>query len=501
MAIRIRCSCGNRFEVEAGLPGSTIPCPLCGEDLPVPRAESAQHDGRTRVHGSGEDFSLDAPGTTGTTRLVVPANGTEEAARGADGLTPPSRDASAPSESVPTGGTPLKSSPSLVAVVVASGVVLALGLGWLWLGRDGTPPLQEESVDLGGKGGLGGKKERQQLSGLPPLTPMPPYQGPRPWVTSVAFSPDGKLAALGGGSDPGRGTNVPEYTLGIFEVDTGREVRYFPGKTQGIRHLEFSPDGRYVLTSQQAGGPILWDIEKGQIVRTFDFSKNSAVTVGFLPDGKRVVACGNNLPGTVRLWDVETGRELWSFTPPKGFYLDWQHFPAGFNPDRTVTLSGSEGFASCVLDAATGKERIPLQVFHKSLYPHYLTSLAVTPDGKDIVLTVGSRQGDTVHARETLTGREIARFPGRHKRNVTATAVSPDGNLAASADGEHPYFVLWDLRGGQQVRKVEGHRNAILALAFSADGKTLLSGSADHTMRLWDVATGAPIRVFGKTGK
>ena len=76
---------------------------------------------------------------------------------------------------------------------------------------------------------------------------------------------------------------------------------------------------------------------------------------------------------------------------------------------------------------------------------------------------------------------------------------SPDGKLLAVSDGESdlPHYkllptaiILWDVATREEVRWLRGHTNSIWALAFSPDGKTLASGSADQTVKFWDTASG-----------
>jgi WD40 repeat protein len=87
-----------------------------------------------------------------------------------------------------------------------------------------------------------------------------------------------------------------------------------------------------------------------------------------------------------------------------------------------------------------------------------------------------------------------------HADWVSSIAFSPDGKtlLSGSHDGT---LMLWDVVTGRQLRSIEGHRQhdrpfAVLSVAFSPDGKTLLSASEDQTLRFWDAASGAELRVF-----
>src|SRR5262249_37446360 len=100
---------------------------------------------------------------------------------------------------------------------------------------------------------------------------------------------------------------------------------------------------------------------------------------------------------------------------------------------------------------------------------------------------------------ETATAQPIRRFP-EHATRTTCLALSPDGKALAWAardramDPAKYVIPLWDRPRGTEVRQFFGHENLILSVAFSPDGGTLVSGSADGTYRVWDVATGRELR-------
>ncbi len=98
---------------------------------------------------------------------------------------------------------------------------------------------------------------------------------------------------------------------------------------------------------------------------------------------------------------------------------------------------------------------------------------------------------------DTATWKESGHI--QHSPEVLCVRFSPDGKLLAVADGEHdlPHYnflptaiILWDVATQAEVRRLMGHANTIWALAFTPDGKTLVSGSADQTVKFWDTASG-----------
>lgn len=91
---------------------------------------------------------------------------------------------------------------------------------------------------------------------------------------------------------------------------------------------------------------------------------------------------------------------------------------------------------------------------------------------------------------------EVCRFEG-HEAAVVAVAFSPDGRIALSAcsdDGNHRAIRLWDLKTGKEIRRLDGHTGRVWGVAFSPDGKRILSCSQDKTVRMWNAETGEEVK-------
>ncbi len=159
-----------------------------------------------------------------------------------------------------------------------------------------------------------------------------------------------------------------------------------------------------------------------------------------------------------------------------------------FGPDgKTLVSHGGDGIRDW--DAANGKE-IPR--FPKALQPY---SIALSPDGKRLAIYVPTDKaaGPPIAIHDYATGQLLRRFGG--KETPAKLLFSPDGKVLAASEWSRSRDIeLWDPSGGHRLHTLKGHKNRIWSIAFSPDGKTLVSGSDDKTMRFWDVAAGKEVR-------
>lgn len=223
-------------------------------------------------------------------------------------------------------------------------------------------------------------------------------------------------------------------------------------------------------------------LPKGAIARmgTVRFRGGSIYTLVWSPDGNTLASSGY-ITGSIRLWDVASGKELRRFVGECGDkVLAW-------SPDGKFMASGFDDDDPTIhlWDVASGKQIRSLDGDHS----FGIESLAWSPDSK--ILAAGNND-NTIRLWDPVSSKEICRIRG-HAEDVTSVAWSPGGKLLASSSYDKT-IRLWQAATGKEVRRFRGHTHRVSSVAWSPDGKTLVSSSWDHTVRFWNVATGKEIR-------
>jgi WD40 repeat protein/serine/threonine protein kinase len=227
----------------------------------------------------------------------------------------------------------------------------------------------------------------------------------------------------------------------------------------------------------------------------------AAVTgVAFSPDGRLAVSAGEDR--AVLLWDLAEGKvrhRLLKHTAPVR--------SVAFSPDGRRVLSGG-GFGDHSVQLWDATDGRPVRTLQG--HEHGVRALAFLPSGKRAVS--GSFDG-TVRLWDLDDGREVRRFEGLEVpdvrppawgRQVWSLAVSADGRrlLCGLRDGS---LRLFDVDSGQLLRHLKGHEQFVVAAALSADGRLALSGARDvfleegrsrpdWSVRLWDAERGVELR-------
>jgi WD40 repeat protein/uncharacterized caspase-like protein len=261
------------------------------------------------------------------------------------------------------------------------------------------------------------------------------------------------------------------------EAQTVIEKRYQPelviqtGSTSLVNSVALSKDGKIMASGGGDSAVRLWDVETGRQVRSLVGHTGYILSVAFSPDGKTLAS--GSFDKTIRLWDVQTGRQINLLEGHADFILS-----VAFSPDGTALASGSKDNTAILWNLGTGKPT-PLEG-HKG----YVFSIVFSPDSK----TLASGSTDkTIKLWDTTTGKPIKSLEG-HTDEVLSVAFSSDGKMLASA-GKDKVIKLWKLQTGEHQSLV-GHTALVYTVAFSPDGKTLASGGGDMAIKLWNLETG-----------
>jgi WD40 repeat protein len=316
-------------------------------------------------------------------------------------------------------------------------------------------------------------------------------------IDDVAFSPDGKSLALAP-NDHVLGDSREDDAVFLLSYADGTQGRALVQPKGGATSMAYSPDGKRLATAGLTS-LALWDLEKGGVIAELENSVSFG-NLSFSPDGKLLASFSYN---SFKLWDVASGRVVRQLSDNK----ETVHFVA-FSPDGELLAAVNNVKKEIVLwDVATGQ---PARTI-----PNVSGAVAFSPDGK--AFATGDPEGNVVFVNPA-TGAFVARAAaaaaptskdgrptsvGHHRFTYSpdgkilaavALVLNPQGKVLLQMQGSRRradvFIRLWDAATGGELRTLSGHTEFIMSLAFSGDGKYLLSGGQDRLAKLWEVESG-----------
>lgn len=257
-------------------------------------------------------------------------------------------------------------------------------------------------------------------------------------------------------------------------------IRSFPGHSFVVNSVAFSPDSSRAVSGSFDGSVRLWDVETGKEIRQFEGHSKPVECVAYSPDGRHVLSGSQD--SLMILWNVDTGREVRRFEGHTRLVTS-----LAFSRDGNRIISGSFDETVRVWDVQNGRELSRMRG-----HTDFVRCVAFSFDGRQAIS--GSDDG-TIRLWDVQREMELRSFPG-HKGWVTSVALSRDGRYALSSSYDNTVR-LWDVNDStQERRRLDGHTDRVWSVAFSPDGRRALSGSTDGTVRLWDVESGKELQRF-----
>jgi len=263
--------------------------------------------------------------------------------------------------------------------------------------------------------------------------------------------------------------------------------------TQGYS-IGFSPDGKSLAVGWWDGRVDLWDVPGRRWVRALtDRPRPHSGRVAFSPVRNLLAATSEHT--SITLYDLDSGRESILWRAPD--QAEWIVRDLAFSKDgsRVVIYGGSNpegGDAVWVVNASSCQiEGTYPAGCSKHSYDHF-GAARLSPDNRRLYLT----RSDYLKGRYTIqcidlsTGEELWQTESQRDGGPTTLDISPDARVLASGSGfSDPLIQVWDAATGKLLKQLDRHTASVFDLAFTRDGRRLVSAGGDQTIRCWDTTT------------
>ncbi|GMW02373.1 MAG: hypothetical protein AMXMBFR84_35090 [Candidatus Hydrogenedentota bacterium] len=314
--------------------------------------------------------------------------------------------------------------------------------------------------------------ERPWLRSLQrPLDPIPhpcmmTLEGHSGSVHDVAFLEGGRKALSASGYEhPPAGKH---YALKVWDLTTGECLRTMEGHKGEIKCLAVLPDELHAFSGSQDKTIKLWDLRAGTCLRTYEGHEGGVTAVVSLPAGRFLSGSSDK---TLKMWDVQTGECLGTFGHEK---LGAVYSAATFMSGRRVVSVHERGILVANLETGSCDRSFNSRVRYVS----------VSHDG--CVAVFGGDGPRNLHVMDLVAGVERITLDG-HRGQLFSVALLPDNRHAVTGSGNEGIIKLWDLKNGKCLRDFGRHQGCIYALSPLRNGRRLLSSGSDRVIKMWDL--------------
>ncbi|MBO0697072.1 MAG: PQQ-binding-like beta-propeller repeat protein [Zavarzinella sp.] len=307
---------------------------------------------------------------------------------------------------------------------------------------------------------------------------VPRPDGYENW-SQAAVAADGRVLAV---EDRAGGVD-------LWDLTTGKRALTIRESTKGVTALAFSPDGRTLAVGRTTGEVEVRDLPAGPVRAKYQTTSKReegqrfVSAVQFAPGGKVLLA--TSCYGRLEAWDLATGKRVWTGPDAEAFAI---------SPDGKTLVSSLAGPNVVVSDAITGAERRRAKLGGKLSEGSggQVPALAFAPDGRRLFIATKDqhiRVCDPLKAEERsafVVAEPLKTSFGPQGSAPKALTFSPDGRWLVTG-GDDRTVRVWEVDTKQEVRRFVAHDDEVRMVAFGPGARTVLSAGADGAVYEWDL--------------
>jgi len=296
-------------------------------------------------------------------------------------------------------------------------------------------------------------------------------------VTRIAVSSDSKLVAAG------CSTHTEETgSIFIWDMKTGKQIQKLKGYPFSLAGLEFIHDGKYVILAGLASTVRICEVSTGEVVSKIE---NLDRLAGLVSIGHAGLFGLSEARGFY-LWDVSNPAfpKQTKHFPKFGegalgiFSIDCKLWVEALNSADLNELPPTAPCKIAVWDVASGKV---LERFNGQ--QNNVRRMALSSNKNILAISYLFGPPNNIEVR-TLKGGKLV-FSASNPGLPASIAFSPSGDYLAVGSATTGTLMIWNVSKNAPPKKIDAHSGTVQCLEFTSDGKYLVSGSADHTVKLW----------------
>lgn len=271
-------------------------------------------------------------------------------------------------------------------------------------------------------------------------------------------------------------------------LKTEEGVEIFKGSEHGydIESLVFSRDGQTLVSCSLYNKIHVWNVKTKKLVRAINAGKNGTTSLALSTDGQTLYSGNYTDSGIITVWNIKTGKLIRKINSHKSEITALK-----LTQDGKILIAASRDKTIKVWNVQTGK------LVH-TLKGHSVpvSAIEISPNQKIIATSAGTdgySKDKTIRLWDIKTGKLLKALTNNDETSGFLT-FSPDGKTLISARGKNQDYsktYIWDVGAGKITATIP---TSAIFLAFSSDGKRLLSVDATYGSDLWDAKTGTKIR-------